>query len=187
MHRSKRKTAILVLIFAAALFVLIAQLSASDHNQSRFKLEGAWIARTTFVDIPGFSETSFQWNYVLAPDPSGRRATIRGSVDVAFPQIIAYDFLSPLIGEAVMTGPNTAAFDSIWYAIQKGIPIDGIAFIGRAWGEIRFVGAGKSEVTYNFEIYSPDADADGDGLPEGDWELSFTATSLDTRLPSPIP
>jgi hypothetical protein len=175
-----------VLVVAAAVAVLVTDLAASDPGQGAYKLEGAWIARVTTFNGDPYPFVG-QWSYVVVPDPSGRRAAIHGSVDVAFPQNpqLLSDFNSPIIGEVVMTGPHTVEFNTFWYAIKKGSPVNSIVFIGRAWGEGRFLAPGKSEFTHNFEIYLPSADTDGDGLPEGAPVNTFTVTTLDTRVPSP--
>ncbi|MEJ2108549.1 MAG: hypothetical protein P8Z37_01290 [Acidobacteriota bacterium] len=185
MYENKKKIALSGVIIAIAFFMILVQLGATGIQAESYKLEGAWISRTTLVELPGISEIPFQWSYVLAPSPSGNSASIHGSVDVAFPPAMDYDFLTPLIGEAVKTGPDTASFDSIWYAIRKGDPVDGIVFIGRSWGEVRSVEPGKSETTHHFEIYLPDTAQDWDGIPNGEPIFTFTAYTQDTRLPGP--
>jgi hypothetical protein len=100
------------------------------------------------------------------------------------------DFNSPIIGEVVMTGSDTFEFNTYWYAIKKGIPpaVNQIVHIGRAYGEGRSLSPGKVEFTHNFEIYLPAQDADGDGLPDpGQTPVrTFTVTTIDTRIPSPV-
>lgn len=190
MNIKKRKILMAPFMAAAIVIVLVTQIGASDHGQEAVKLEGAWVARVTSMNGQS-GQYPFQWSYVLAPAPSGRSASIHGSVDVAFPQDprLPHDFATPIIGEAVQTGPNTAAFNSYWYAIKKASSppyIDQIVFIGRAWGQARFLGPDKAEHTDNFGIYLPTADTNNDGLPEHPPILTFTTTTLDTRIPSPV-
>jgi hypothetical protein len=163
-----------------AVAVMVAsQVAAHGQDQAAIKLEGAWIARVTSSPFP---PAPYQWTYILARDASGRRAGIHGSVDVAFPNPIAHDRTTPLLGEIVQTGPDTAAFNSIWYGLNQGV----VVFIGRNGGTVRFLGPGKAEVQHNFELYLPSADIDGDGLPDGPPAAAFGVTSLDTRVPSPL-
>jgi hypothetical protein len=164
----------------------------SGTGQGAFKFEGAWIATVTSLrGVPG--PFPFQWSYVFEPDASGRTATIHGTVDVAFPpnSPLLHDFMSPLIGEAIQTDPDTAAFNVYWAAIKKASSppyIDRIVFIGRAWGEGRSVAEGKAEMTHHFEFYLPSIDADGDGIPdEGSSPIaSFLVTTQDTRISPPV-
>jgi hypothetical protein len=108
---------------------------------------------------------------------------------VAFPQNpnLLYDFTSPIIGEIVLTGPQTAAFNTYFYGIRKAAPFDQIVFIGRSWGETRFTGPRELESIHHFELYLPAADTNGDGLPEDKGYLinEFVVTTRDTRIPPP--
>jgi hypothetical protein len=178
---SKKK--ILIRVAAVAIFLLAAQVNASETGPGAFKLEGAWIARVVSVDGQ-HGEYPFQWSYVLSPSPSGNSASIHGSIDVGFPDGLDVDFTTPIIGEIVKTGPHTAAFNSYWYEIKNYQIVE----IGRAWGESEFVKPGMAEVTHHFEIYLSAADGDGDGLPDPGSEpiLEFTATTHDRRIPSPV-
>jgi hypothetical protein len=181
---SKKK--ILIMVAAVAIFLLAAQVTMSNAGSAVFKLEGAWIAKV--VSVYGQSgEYPFQWSYVLSPSPSGNSASLHGGIDVGFPDDteIEIDSTTPIIGEIVKTGSHTAVFNSYWYGINR---IYGIVEIGRSWGEIEFVEPGRTEVTHHFEIYLPDADGDGDGLPDPGSEpiITFTATTHDRRIPSPV-
>ena len=181
-----RKKAFLTLfVFAAVLLGLALLFGATSRTQGVFKLEGSWVARVdSFEGVPG--PYPFQWSYVLAPDASGRSASIHGSIDVGFPTMdpsMAHDFSTPIIGEIVQTGPDTADFDSYWYAIRKG-PINQIVYIGRAHGTVICLEPGILQVEHNFQIYPPDADFNGDGFPEGPDVKHFMVTTRDTRIPS---
>lgn len=169
-------------LFAA--LALVPRILESSQGAA-VKLEGAWIARVSSMEgVPLGTPLPFQWNYVLVPSASGRRASVHGSVVVKFPQVIPSDFASPLIGEVTQTGPNTIAFTTIWHHVQTGSPVDQVVLIGMARGEGRFIGPGQMEGTHHFALYLPSADADGDGLPEGDPFMTFEVTSIDTRVPS---
>lgn len=183
MFISKQKVVMTALVAAAAAFVLVLQIGASGPDQGGFKLEGAWVAK-----VPG---TPVQWSYTLSPEPSGRSASVSGFIQVgikpaAFGPFPDADFVSPIIGEVVMTGRDTAVFNSVWYGIKKGFPFDQIVFIGMNKGQLRFTGPGKAEGTHNLVFYDPSSDKDGDGLPDpGETPvLSIpTATTVETRLP----
>lgn len=173
------KAALTGVMATTVALVLAGQIAAYGQDQGQTKLGGAWIARVTSSPFP---PAPYQWTYILAPDPSRRSATIHGSVDVGFPNPIPHDRTTSLIGEIVQTGPETAAFNSVWYGINQGV----VVFIGRNSGTVRFFGPDKAEVQHNFEIYLPSADVDGDGLPDGPPAAAFGVTSLDTRVPSPL-
>ncbi len=162
---------------------------AGSAQQPANKLEGAWIARLTSISTTPDTPLA-QWTYIWSPDPSGRRAALRGSVDVNFGPVAAGSSPTQLIGEAVMTGPDTAAINAMWYGIQKHNDVpspEEITYIGTVAATIRFIAPDKMAATDHFKIYLPSADADGDGIPDpGSVPVnSFDATTLDTRIPSP--
>ena len=168
---------------AVALSLLLANPAIAATPASKAsKLGGAWIAKV--VDGPG------QWTYVLAADPSGRRAAGHGTVDVGFyvPGLSELaDENSPLLIDMIMTGPDRGTFNSVWYGLKKvsgGMTTTEVVYIGISWGEFRTVAPGKSEVTHNIEFYLPFQDADGDGLPDpGQTPVGGTQVqSLDIRL-----
>jgi hypothetical protein len=176
----------LKLIVAVA--VVLAGSVAYSQPPDALKLEGAWVARVTSYEGAEYPYVS-QWSYVLQPaDPSGRRFTLHGSIDLKFPQMTpANVFNSPLIAECAVTGPDTAKCFAIWYHVQKGNPLDEILYIGTVDSDVTRLGPGRYEVTHHFAIYPPGADADGDGIPEtGSPIQTFTVTTRDTRLPQPV-
>ena len=193
MSFKRRSTIILALV---ALTLSASPILASGQRGEAFKLEGAWIARVTAMDgVPPGTALPFQWTFVLVPSPNGRSATIHGSIEVAFPKSLDYDTASALLGQVVQTSPSTAAFNSVWYLIKKGSPVDHIVAIGTAMGETRAVGRGRSETIYHFAFYPASADANGDGLPDdndGDGVVdaapiaAFNVTTMDTRVPLPF-
>ena len=169
---------------AAAALLVVTQTAGSNQNKIANKLEGAWIANV--VGMP------LQWTYALSPDPSGRRATISGSIQVHIPPAIVkpglfadLEYNSPIVGETVMTGPDTAEFTAVWYGMKKGFPFNQIVCIGVNSGVLTFTGPGKSEGTHHLAFYYPSADGDGDGLPDPGAvpALCLPATgTIDTRV-----
>ncbi len=154
-----------------------------NDNKGAVKLEGAWIAKVQGAPA--------QWSYVVSPDSSGRRAAFHGSIDVGFLTPFGDDSTSPFIGEVVMTGHDTARFNSVWYGLKKTpsgpIVTTQVVYIGMNSGEIKYVGQGEAVGTSNLAFYLPGADADGDGFPDpGQMPVaSRTVTTIDTRLPAP--
>jgi hypothetical protein len=179
----------------AVSLLLVSPMAMADKGVGAFKLEGAWIAK---VDgLPG------QWSYVLVADPSGRRASGHGSVDVGFvPNLLGCsafgptDFASPILVDIVMISPDKAVYNSVYYGLRRLDPstsggfTSAIVYIGVVKGELKVVGPGKLEGTHYFEFYDPTQDADPvDGLPDMNEIPTCTAPmavhTMDTRLPSP--
>lgn len=159
------------------------EVVASGQDYGRNRLEGAWVARVTGLDgVPPGTPLPFQWSYVLSPSASGRRASLHGSVDVPFPPTVAYDYVTPIIGDMVQTGPHTTAYTAIWYVIRSDSPVNQIVLIGTASGEGRRIAPDKLEGTHHFAFYLPSADVDGDGFPDGSPINTFNATTLDSRV-----
>ena len=177
---------VMTALVAASAVLLVAPVDAGKKASVAFKLDGAWIARV--VEVPGG-----QWTYTLSPDASGRHATGHGSIDVGLytpPLSDMVDTTSPLLIDIVITGPDTAKFNSIWYGIKK---VTGLAttaevvYIGVNRGESRRVAPNRNEGTHNIEFCLASADADHDGLPDPGAVPVAGATvhTIDTRLPSP--
>ena len=184
--KTKKYAALAILAVAAGAFIALylpAQSAPSNGKQQSYKLEGAWVAR-----VPGMP---MQWSYALSPDPSGKRAAMTGSIQVPIrasvvvPGLFAdLESISPMVGEVVMTGPDTAIFTAVWYGMKEGDPFDEIVLIGMTSGEVQFTGSGKTEVTHHLAYYAPSSDGDGDGLPDPgqDPVLCLPTISIDTRL-----
>ena len=185
-----RYITLVVVGFVTAL-ALAAPATADD---GAYKLGGAWVARVYEEGVP----FAGQWTYVVTADPSGRRAAGYGSIDSGLNvekmmpgAFEASDFDSPILVEIVKTGPRTASYYSIWYALKD---LDAnqditrvITMIGVVTGELEFVEPGKTVGTHKFALYRPDQDIDGDGFPdEGQTTpYEFELTTMDTRLPAP--
>ena len=170
---------------ATVAFMVITPADAANEDSGAFKLEGAWIAKG--VGFP------LQWTYVLSFDPSGRRASLHGSIDVGLGGSgFDADRGSPLLGELVMTGPDTAKFISVWYGLKTtppGSPVSAqIVYIGVNKGDVKFTGPGKGTASHHIAYYLPSSDADGDGLPDQGTTPALgpiPITTFDTRLPAP--
>jgi hypothetical protein len=173
-----------VIVAVAVVALLVGSVAFSQEPQA-FKLEGAWVARAIGFPSP------VQWSYVLQPNPSGRTATLHGSVDLGFPSDTPPGTsASPLIGECAVAAPGTATCFVMWYSVLKGGPgrFDTLIAIGTVTSEMTFVAPARGVVTHHFAIYSPDQDADGDGFPDPGQvpRQTFSVTSHDTRLPKPV-
>lgn len=127
------------------------------------------------------------------PDPSGRTAAISGSVPVPItPGVIVpglfpdLEYASPMVGQAVMTGPDTLQFASVLYGMKKDVPFNQVVCIILNNGEGKIIQPGKSVYTNHLAFYYPSADADHDGLPDPGQApaLCLSPTvSLETRVP----
>jgi hypothetical protein len=175
--------------------LLASPMAMADKASGAHKLGGVWIARVVNPITPVPS----QWSYVVVADPSGTRASGYGSVDMGFnttailgnPYFDPTDSASPILIEIVRTGPDTAAYNAVYYGLKKLDPTSpinaAIVYIGVVKGELKFIGPDKAEGTHNFELYYPEQDANGDGLPDEGQTTPFTFTleTVDTRLPAP--
>ena len=182
----KFRTALGALVTISACLLLIAPAAMADKASGAVKLEGAWVSKV--VGFPG------QWSYVLAPDPSGRRASGHGAVDVGFdPSVFGCmlgdtDSDSPILTDIKMTGPNTAVAYSVWYALREVQPsLNEIVYIGVVTSELKFVTPGNGEGTHYFAFYLPSQDLDPeDGFPDAGETPACVAPvpiyTLDTRL-----
>lgn len=179
MNISNAKAIGTMLAAAAALFVLTGEAGLANGGAASVKLQGAWIAKV--------QEAPLQWSYVLSPEPSGRVASIHGSIDIGGASPIEADHTTPLIGEVALTGPDSGKFTSLWYGISD-TPTRHIVYIGMNSGDIAFVDPGHVMGTSNIVFYLPSADADGDGIPDQDavpLAPPTTLHTLDTRLSLP--
>ena len=185
------KTCITHLLVIVALTFGLSMPAMADPGNNAVKLEGAWVAK---VDgLPG------QWSYVLSSDPSGKRASGHGSVDIGFnanhvcngqAEFEQSDTASPILISIVMTGPNTGTYYAIWYGLKDLGPdstlTNEIVLIGVVKGQLQFVAPGEVVGTHMFEIYQPTADNNNDGFPDevASPACVFPMSTTDKRLPT---
>jgi hypothetical protein len=182
--KSKYATLAVCVAAAGAFLLLNPHVQSQSGEPQSIKLEGAWIAT-----VPG---TPMLWTYTMNPDPSGRKASISGSVQVPVPPSLIVpglfadvEYLSPMVGQIVLTGQDTANFTAVWYGLKKSVPFDQVVYIGVTSGQLKFSGPGKAEVSHNLSYYAPSKDTDGDGLPDAGQaaDLCLPAISIDKQLP----
>lgn len=162
---SKRNIALTSLTLFGAAVLVLTQTAGS--NQRANKLGGAWIQ-----SVP---ETPLLFNGVFVPtDASGRRAALYGSLLVRIPaelysaDLAPTDHGSDYVGEAVMTGPDTAKFTMMGHAIQKVAPspeypfFEQVPWLWVANGEIKINGPDKMDCTMSLSVYP----LGEDGLPD---------------------
>lgn len=184
------------LLVVLALTFGVSEPAVADKGNSAFKLEGAWVAKA----LPPFVG---QWSYVVSSDPSGKRGTGHGTVDVGFranyvcnlhgfpTEFETSDTRSPILVSMVMTAPDTIAYTAVWYGLKDLGPMspitDSIVLIGTVSGELKVMAPNKLQGTHNFALYYPGADVDRDGFPDEDMapECLFQLNTVDTRLPGP--
>lgn len=186
------KTYFLRLLFILALLFGLSVPVVADGGDRAFKLEGVWVAK---VALP----YSGQWSYMVSADPSGKRGSGHGSVDIGpRANFICGDVFepteseSPILVSMVMTGPDTISYSSIWYGLKgldQASPLSNeIVLIGTVTGELEVVAPGEMHGTHNFALYTPDADvAPHDGFPDeaATPVCEFQLNTVDTRLPMP--
>ncbi len=171
--------------FGVVLGTVVILTQAGWSESKSYKLEGAWIGK-----VPGYP---IMWSYAVSPDPSGRTASMSGSVQVplqpsllkpgVFPDL---EYISPMVGSVRMTGPNTFEATAVWYGMKKGFPFNQVVFIGLNNAQAVFLDSGQMIMTNNLAFYDPTADADGDGLPDPGATPALAlppATTVETRLP----
>ncbi len=166
---------------ASALLLVATQPTGSARSREPFKLEGAWIMK-----FPGTPITSV---YTLSADTSGRRASISGSTIIGDPTFFGSfpaEWQSPLMGEAVVTGPNEGRYTAVSYGLKAGAEgFPELVYILVDSGMVRDLGQGRTEHQHNLGVYLPFQDADGDGLPDaGQTPVACVPlTSISTRIP----
>ena len=101
------KTYLLHLLVVLALAFGVSAPAVADKDDSAFKLEGVWVAKV----LPPYYG---QWSYMVSSDPSGRRGSAHGSVDIGpRANFICGDLFepteseSPILVSMVMIGRHT--------------------------------------------------------------------------------
>jgi hypothetical protein len=184
------------LLVVLALAFGVSVPSVAEGGGGAFKLGGAWVAKVT----PPFMG---QWSYVITSDPSGKRGSGHGSVDMGFSANVVCDLNgyttefepsdseSPILVSMVMTGPKTVAYNSVWYGLKDLGPSspmsNALTLIGTVTGDLEVVAPGVMQGTHYFKLYYPDADANGDGFPDEGVPPAcvFQLNTVDTQLPMP--
>jgi hypothetical protein len=129
--------------------------AANNQQTALFEvLEGAWVAQT---------ENGVRNLVTFTPNPSGKTATFRNAM-IWPPEVLAEFELSGVtdeIGEAVMTGRNTATYKGRWYGLIAGIPL--VVFLDTASVAINNL----TELSIVLEVTGYNADSNGQpvGLP----------------------
>lgn len=172
----------------AALLVITQTAGTVVTPQQSCKLQGAWIQ--TSPGIPLLA------TMVFSPDPSGLRASISGNLSVritvaqAFPDM---ESSGEFVGEAIMTGPDTARTTIIGYGTKRAVPTaaspfdDQLVLIWTSTSEGKFTAPGKFEGINHLAYYRPDADTNSDGIPEGAPLYTIDGPTVCTRVGLPQP
>ncbi len=180
---SKKKLVAATLVALTAALLVITQTAGTTGAQPRYKLQGTWIQT-----IPG---TPVLATFVFSPDPSGLRASVYGKLAVrisaaqAFPDM---ESSGEFAGEGVMTGPDTARITIIGYGTKRVVPTatapfdDQLVLIWTSTSEGKFTAPGKVEGANHISYYRPDADTNGDGIPEGPPLYSLDGPAVSTRV-----
>lgn len=181
---NKKNLLVATVATIGAALLVITQTAGTAGNPQSNKLEGAWIST-----MPG---TPVLASFVLAPtDASGRRAAMSGkltigiSVAQAFPDA---ESTGEFTGEAVVTGPDTTKYTIIGYSTKKVVPTPTSPFdtaLALIWvdsGEFKTTAPGKAEGVHHIAYYLPQADTNGDGIPEGDPLFCIEGPGVNTRV-----
>ena len=175
-------------LLVAVVAVAAATIGWTATKSQAYKLEGSWIGK-----VPG---TPIMWIYTCSPDPSGRSTAMGGSIPVPIgPSVVGglfpdLEYYSTMVGQAVMTGPDTLQFTAVWYGMKNAAPFNQVVLIGVNSGQGRFIEPGKMMNTNHLAFYYPIADADHDGLPDPGQAPALClppTVSLETRVPIMLP
>lgn len=178
---AKRNAAVAVAGVLAGALLIASQTAWSNRPHEALKLGGAWIMK--FVGNPTTCMVTD------SPDASGRRATVLGTTVIGDPTLGGYfpeaEWVSPIVGEAVVTGVDRGTFTVVQYGMKTGAAgCAEIVYIIVNSGTIKVTGPGRTEHQHNLAVYLPFQDADGDGLPdEGQPPLGYIPlTSTESRV-----
>jgi len=182
--KTKRNVVIAALGLALGTALVLTQAAWSEKGDQPFRLEGTWMGRMT-------GTTTLEYTLSFSPsDPSGREASFQVSavedddptLGGMFPDA---EYETGFMGQAVVTGPNEAAYTLPYYGMRRVGGVSQIVYIAVDSGTMRRTGPGKTEVAHYVAFYYSNQDADGNGLPDKGQApfLCFAATTIDTRLP----
>ncbi len=177
-----------VTLTAAVALAGLLTVAASPGGNRQNKLGGAWIG-----------EGPSHWTGLHIPlDPDGQAAIIRVnfftlSEDwVGLLAAFGADTLTESVSQAEMISNDTAKFALVSYGTTKGHP-QGFSVVLVMRGTLTFTGRDNLVVNCTVDVYPgpantlglPNADADGDGLPDKGTTPAYSipATSAAKRVP----
>jgi hypothetical protein len=145
-------------------------LSLAWMETPQYQLGGGWIG----------SGGGLVWNAFQIPlDPSGRTMALRvaalsyGPDYAGLLAMFGADAATEATGQGAMTSRDSGPWRFVGYGIKQGNP-PGICMILDYKGTHTFTGPNEFKVNFTLDVYPgpanilglPDADADGDGLPD---------------------
>ncbi len=118
---------------------------------------------------------------------------VRIPIELMYPAVVPEvdpSLSSSFVGDMVMTGDNKAKWTMVGYGLKKVLPTlespftEQVVLIWVASGESTFTSPGKFTSTGTIAYYRPDADGNGDGLPDADATpvVCLPAYSVSTRV-----
>ena len=148
-----------------AVILAVAGLSVAWNGQGQYRLGGG------FIGNPALSG-GMHWSAFQTPlDSDAKTAALRVNVytwaDSVAGLLASYgaDTVSDGIGQLSMISHDTAKGNQVFYALKQGNPPE----VKQIWvwdGTITFTSRDAYNVGGSMLIYTPDADTNGDGLPE---------------------
>jgi len=185
---SKRNIALTTLAAAAGTLLILSQTAFSNRCHS---LGGAWVGQVPDLGI--------QWCGIHAPlDPDGRKAAIKWQWVTVGPQFTALfaqfgGQASEVVGELEMVNRNTARYTEVWYIVTpanlQAVPpqpavVTGICVMKGTW---RYTGSDTATTEDTLLVYTAEADADHDGMPDANAVPVIPPTSFSGTLHYRVP